>query len=221
MKVVIDARWIDTFPSGVGVYTQELLRHIPRMEPAWDFHLFFKNDEIKARVLDECRLGELANVTSEVLPYGIFSLMGQLRLPRKLKALGADIFHSTNYMIPYLAFNSASRHEGGCRAIATIHDVIPLVVPNHAPRSLKSKMPAVFRQSLRQSVRHSSSVITVSETSRNDMVKVLKLRDRKADGLKWCTMEWTNVSSLREKHCRTALSRLSYMSGGSIPIKTL
>ncbi len=176
MKIVIDARWIGSAPSGIGVYTAELVKRLPGLEPDWHFHLLFDSDERRARVLAECGLSGNDKITAETLPYGIFSLEGQVRLPGRLRALRADLFHSTNYMIPYLAF-PRGRGAAGCgHCVTTIHDVIPLLLRDHAPQSRKSRMLPLFRFCLSQSVQRASAVLTVSETSRADMIRALKLK---------------------------------------------
>ncbi len=175
MKIVIDARWIGPMPSGVGVYTVELLKRLPALAPDWHFHLLFDDDGLRLRVLEECGLTRNDMVLSETLPYRIFSPEGQLRLPRRLRALRADLFHSPNYMIPYLAFKPGPGGRGCGRCITTIHDVIPLLFRDHAPQSRKSRMLPIFRYCLRQSVHRSDVVLTVSRTSRDDMVRALGL----------------------------------------------
>jgi glycosyltransferase involved in cell wall biosynthesis len=180
MKIVIDARWIGPTPSGVGVYTVELLKRLPALASDWHFHLLFDDDDLRLRVLEECGLAQNDMVLSETLPYGVFSPEGQLRLPRRLRAIRADLFHSPNYMIPYLAFKPGPGGRGCGRCITTIHDVIPLLFRDHAPQSRKSRMLPLFRYCLRQSVLRSDAVLTVSRTSRDDIVRALGLAGAEA-----------------------------------------
>lgn len=171
--VAIDARWIGPTPSGVGVYTLELLRRLPRLAPDWHFHLLFASEKLRLQTLENGNLGACVNVTAEVLDYGIFAPAGQLRLPRRLRQLGATLFHTTNYLMPYLAFPRGGA-AGACgRCVATIHDVIPLLLRDHAPRSRKSRLLPLFRLCLRQSLLRSGAVITVSETARRDLLAAL------------------------------------------------
>ena len=184
MKIVIDARWIGATPSGIGVYTIELLRRLPALEPEWQFHLLFNDDALRARVLEQCGLTDNERVVTKMLPYGIFSIEGQLRLPHLLRQMRANLFHSPNYMIPYLAFSRNAAEQGAIRCVTTIHDVIPLLLRDHAPQSRKSRMMPLFRYCLRQSVRRSDAVLTVSDTSRRDIIRVLKLNETDAAKLK-------------------------------------
>ena len=81
MKIVLDARWIGAAPSGIGVYANELIRRLPAIEPDWQFHLLFDDDVLSDRVLSQSGLADNEHVTAETLPYGIFSIEGQIRLP--------------------------------------------------------------------------------------------------------------------------------------------
>jgi glycosyltransferase involved in cell wall biosynthesis len=180
MRIVLDARWIGATPSGIGVYAVELLRRLPALEPDWQFHLLFDDDALRERVLDQCGLADIERVSAETLPYGLFSIEGQIRLPRRLRQLRADLFHSPNYMIPYRAFPEGTAGRGAMRCVTTIHDVIPLLLRDHAPQSRKSRMLPLFRHCLRQSVRRSDAVLTVSETSRRDIIRVLNLGEAEA-----------------------------------------
>ena len=180
MRIVLDARWIGPTPSGIGVYAGELIRRLPALEPDWPFHLLFDDDALRVRVLDQCGLADHERVSAETLPYGLFSLEGQLRLPRRLRQLDAGLFHSFNYLIPFLAFPAGAEARTATRCVTTLHDVIPLLLPGHAPRSRKSRLLPLFRHCLRQSVRRSDAVLTVSETSRRDIIRALKLTDAEA-----------------------------------------
>lgn len=172
-RVVIDARWIGSAPSGVGVYTTELLRRLPALAPTWDFHALFAAQETADRVLPPAERPD--NVATEVLAYGVFSPESQLLLPSRLKRLPCDLFHTTNYMMPYMAFRRGGRPGRGGRCVVTIHDAIPLLLPDHAPRSRKTRMLPLFRLCLRMSVERAAAVITVSQASRRDIATALRL----------------------------------------------
>jgi glycosyltransferase involved in cell wall biosynthesis len=64
--------------------------------------------------------------------------------------------------------------------VTTLHDAIPLLLPGHAPRARKTRFLPLFRWCLQESVRRSAAVVTVSETSRRDIVRALRLDGRAA-----------------------------------------
>lgn len=170
---VIDARLITESPSGIGVYATEIISRLPVMAPDIRFHVIFRSAEIRDRVIDGGGLGSLPNLSTEIISYGPFSPKSQIFLPRRIRALGAGVFHTPNFIMPYLAFPRSLR--GKCRCIANIHDIIPLVVKDYAPNSRTSKFLPVYRECIRQTVLRSHAVITGSEAAKRDIVEQLEL----------------------------------------------
>ena len=177
--IVFDARWIHPEPSGIGIYARELLRRLPRLAPELDFVVLFNQADVCRRTLAETDIDALPNVRGHLFDAGIFAPRSQWRLPVELRRLGASVYHSPNYLLPYAAF--PVDRPGRVRAVTTIHDVIPFVVPNHAPRSRKMRLWPLFVWCMRQSVARADAVITVSDASRDDLIRVLRLPPRRAD----------------------------------------
>lgn len=183
--IVIDARWITPSPSGISVYTLELLRRLPLLAPRWKWIFLFQDPSIRDKVLADPAFASNPHlhISAKLVPFGIFSPIGQIRLPNLLREWKCDLFHSTNYMIPYLAFGPVGTFFGlahhrncGCGScVTTIHDATPLLLKKHAPRSRKSHALGLFRECLRAAVRYSAAVTTVSETSRRDIIKALRI----------------------------------------------
>ena len=96
-----------------------------------------------------------------------------------LRSLGIDVFHSTNYMIPLPAF--PRDRPGGIKCIVTLHDLIPLVFPEYVPRSRKKRLFPVYRMLMLEVARRSDAIITVSRSSREDILKHLRIPDAHAD----------------------------------------
>ena len=176
MKAVFDSRWIYERPSGIGVYAREMMGRLPRLLPDLDFVFLFSDEALERRHADA--LAGLRNVQIVRFPHGPLSPASQLRLPAFLRELRADLFHTPNYMMPYLAFPPAPGRR--TKAIVNIHDVIPLVVEGYAPSSRTSRFRGVFRFCLAQSVHRADRVVTGSEASRRDLVASLALHPRDA-----------------------------------------
>ena len=169
-QAVFDARWILPTPSGIGVYARELALRLPALLPDWRFAFLARPDADAAAFVPPDAAGRVA---VERLPFGPLSPKSQLLLPGVLRRLGADLFHAPNFMIPFRAF----RRGGGARVrcLATIHDVIPLVVPDYAPASRTARLRPLFRLCLREAARRADVLLTVSETSRRDIASALRL----------------------------------------------
>ena len=173
MRIAIDARWIFPEISGIGAYTRELIRHLVPLDTCNEYVLFFDNAGIRDRTLQETGLVESSRLKTHLLPFGIFSARGQVSLPGRLKALGIDTFHSTNYMIPLWAF--PPRKPGRIKCVATVHDVIPMIFPHHAPRSKKSRLFPLYRRLMIEVGRRADAIIVDSRASRADVLKHLRI----------------------------------------------
>ncbi|MFO7536398.1 MAG: glycosyltransferase family 1 protein [Kiritimatiellia bacterium] len=179
MKIAIDARWIFPRISGIGAYTRELIRALAALDSKNRYTLLFDRADLRDRTGREAGLADHPNFESRVLPYGVFSARSQWALPGFLRSEKIDLFHSPNYMIPLAAF---PRHRPGrARAVVTIHDVIPLLFPDHAPRSRKSRFFFLYKWLMTEVARRADGIITVSETSRRDCLKLLSVAPERAD----------------------------------------
>jgi glycosyltransferase involved in cell wall biosynthesis len=80
-------------------------------------------------------------------------------IPLKLRRLGADLLHSPHYVRPVVC---------PTRSVVTIHDCIHLLFPQYLPNRLAY---SYARFMLGLVVRKSALVFTVSEASRNDILR--------------------------------------------------
>ena len=173
MKIGIDARWIFKELSGIGSYTRELIRHLARLERADEFVIYFSDPALRDRTVAETDLGRAPNFSTRLLPFGLFSIRNQFRLPSLLAEAVLDVFHSTNYMIPLRAF--PRRRPGHIRCVTTIHDLIPLMFPAYAPRAWKRRFFPLYRWLMHEVALRSDLVITDSQSARDDVVRHLRL----------------------------------------------
>lgn len=174
---VFDTRWILDKPSGIGVYALELARRLPARLPGWRFVFLLRRDappELESRLLADAPGG----ADAVRMARGPLSPLGLVALHALLLRRRADVFHTPNFMPPHLPF--PRRGGGRVRVLATIHDVIPLVLPDYAPASRTSKMRGLFRLCLRATARGADALFTVSETSRRDVVSALGLSEKDA-----------------------------------------
>ena len=177
MKIAIDARWIFPELSGIGLYTQELIRALAQLDQQNEYVLLFQQPETQRRVVAYTGLKDTPNFRTELVPFGIFSLANQIRLPGLLRRWGADVFHSPNYMIPFHAFPRRERHT---RCVVTIHDLIPLLFPEWTPRAKKTKLLPVFRRLIQAVAARADAILTVSKASRCDILRVFPIPENRA-----------------------------------------
>ncbi|HPF98757.1 MAG TPA: glycosyltransferase family 1 protein [Kiritimatiellia bacterium] len=178
MRIGIDARWIFPQVSGIGTYTRELIRELAALDRQNEYVLFFQDARIADDVTGAARLSDAPNFSTRLLDYGVFSPAGQARFPAELRGLNLDVFHSPNYMLPLFAFPKG--RPGDLRCVVTIHDVIPLLFPDHAPRSRKTRMFPVYRWLMQQVGARADVIVTVSESSRRDVLEQLHIGPERA-----------------------------------------
>jgi glycosyltransferase involved in cell wall biosynthesis len=162
LTIAIDARWIFEALSGVGVYTRNLIRHIPLVDDRNRYVLLFDSPALMERERQRTEAAKRRNVSVEVLPYSVFSLRNQAKLPRKLKQLGVDVYHSPNFMIPLRNVQP--------KTFVTIHDLIPLLFPQYTRRSKKSRLFPLYRWLMKRVAGKADAIIADSDCTRNDIL---------------------------------------------------
>lgn len=173
MKICIDARWIFPELSGVGLYTQELIRALARVDRENEYTLLFDRIALRERTRTATRFDQSARFRSVMIPYGVFSLRSQWELPRFLARQNFDVFHSTNYMMPLL-------RPGHVRRIVTIHDLIPLLFPDHAPKSRKSRLFPLYRRLMLEVAARADVILAPSVSTRRDIIQELQVPESRA-----------------------------------------
>ena len=179
MNIAIDARWIFPEISGIGQYTSELIRHLAKQDSENRYLLIFNNADVLSGIMETWGSELPGNFSAELTPYGVFSPWSQLRMPGRLRRWGIDLYHSTNYMIPFRAFPRS--RKGRIRCVTTIHDVIPLIFPEHAPKSRKARVFPIFVRIMREVGIRSHAIITVSRASAGDIVRHLQIPEASTD----------------------------------------
>jgi glycosyltransferase involved in cell wall biosynthesis len=172
MKIAIDARWIFPALSGIGVYTRELIRALAQIDGENHYRLLFQHPDLRDRTAADTGFRANPRFETALVPYGLFTLRNQALLPGTLRRFEADVFHSPNYMMPLLP---AAAGRPRPRRVVTIHDVIPLMFPDHAPKSRKSRLFPLYRLLMLAIGRRADRIITVTEASRADVIRQLRI----------------------------------------------
>ncbi len=158
-RIGIDARKLHDF--GIGTYIRNLLKQLARIDQATEYVLL-------CRPCDVSVVNQLG-VNFRAVPEASsnYSIGEQLRIPLVLKRESVHLFHAPHYVLPPLA---------QCKSVVTIHDVIHLLFPQYLPSRLAY---AYARASLWAAVRRSDRILTVSETSKNDILRRFKVAAEK------------------------------------------
>ena len=151
MRVAIDIRKLHDY--GIGTYLRNLLRQLARIDHDTEYVLLQRRG---GRGLTAPPGRNFRCVTVSANSY---SVAEQISIPFTLARLSPDLFHAPHYVLPPLA---------PCRAVVTIHDCIHLIFPHYLRRRLAH---AYARTMFWTAVRRASRILTVSEASKNDILR--------------------------------------------------
>jgi len=134
------------------------------MDDGHRYVLFFNNPEFE-------KFKEPSPKFKKVLADApIYSLREQTHFLKVLNKEKLDLMHFTHFNAP-IFYKTTS--------IVTIHDLILSFFPGKKKKSILSKLG--YFLTLRSSVKHAKKVITVSENSRDDLIKIMKTPKDKID----------------------------------------
>jgi glycosyltransferase involved in cell wall biosynthesis len=95
--------------------------------------------------------------------------MEQVRIPLALRREGVTLFHAPHYVLPALV---------RCTSVVTIHDCIHLMFPQYLPNRFAYQYA---RGSIRLAARRATRIMTVSESSKRDILKFVDTEPGKID----------------------------------------
>ena len=161
MRIAIDARKLRDY--GIGTYVRNLLRHLARIDRATEYVLLTRPVDVElGRELGE----NFRTVPERAGPY---TIREQVSVPLDLRREGIDLFHAPHYVLPPLT---------PCKSVVTIHDCIHLRFPQYLPNRLAY---AYARSSLWAATHRANRVLTVSETSKRDILRYFRVPESKID----------------------------------------
>jgi len=164
MNIGIDARLLERRITGIGRSLILLLNEIPKIDKKNKYYLF----SYGPIDVDKSFYKNIKTVKN-FIPQKLFSpLWSNLILPYYLKKNNIQILFSVNQIIPLVKVR-------GCKYISVVHDVIYKADPNF--------LPFVYRKYLQLfayfSIKISDIVITVSEYSKEDILKNYNVEEKK------------------------------------------
>jgi glycosyltransferase involved in cell wall biosynthesis len=163
VEVGISGLALDYPHSGTAVYIRHLVPLLPHIAPEMEFRLFTRwslesFDGVRGERLvtpaAPCNRGAGVGAQVDKLLWETGSLPVAARLRREA------MVHSPTFTAPVGV---------GIPVVVTVHDVIPLVLPGYH----RSRQARLYSRLMAATVRRASAIITVSEWSRRDIVRVL------------------------------------------------
>lgn len=158
--------------AGVARYTRSLVEALTRVDRYNHYTLFYGGRGLDRTTEAYAQLAALVegrpNVQVQELawtPRQLTILWQRLRLPWPVDGVIGphDVIHAPDFIGP--------PHRQG-RSIVTIHDLSFLVVPQYAD----PKLVAYLKGAVPRAVRRADRVVAVSETTRQDLIRLLKVK---------------------------------------------
>ncbi len=164
-KVLINALHLGSHDSGVHQTTRSLIESFSKVGcKNIDIHVLVPKDKKEVFGTDHELTVRVAPISSG--DKWLRVIFEHLRLPQFLKKEEYNIYHSTNYVLPYF-LNSPS--------VLTVHDLISLDYPEFCPR----ESVVYHKLLLERSIKKADKVIAVSNTVKNDILSRFDIDDDK------------------------------------------
>ncbi len=160
MRIAIDATSVPPSPAGAGVYALELVRAMMDCDPRDGYAVFTRGPRFDTGAADR-RNWRVERVAAGSRARRL--LWEQMRLPRDLARLGADVLHSTHHTLPLRPMRA--------KRVVTIHDVTFFRIPERYPPARRLYMRAMTRLAARVA----DAIIVPSQAVRHDVIRVLRV----------------------------------------------
>jgi len=164
MRIVFNGWFIDQPHTGSGQYTRQLLRQLSRVAPQHEYALVVPHKN-SFEIIDITADTDFQLLASSLLPpHSNFRklLFEQSNVPRAARAYGADVLH-----VPYWAPPLRS----SVPIVVTIHDIIPLILPQYRGGPLVR----AYTQLVSAAARGATLILTDSDASRSDILQQLRV----------------------------------------------
>lgn len=163
MKIALDARGINWYAgTGIGTYTSQIIKHMLELDRTNAYLLFWWGDNYRNLCND--------NVEIHIASKRHKRFFEDFYMPQSLEKNAIDLYHVPQNGIG-LSLGLPSNQS--CAQVATIHDLIPYVMPETVGRSYLKK----FLATMPQIIQNSNRIITVSEFSKRDIMRVFNVEE--------------------------------------------
>lgn len=160
LRIGIDATAVPPNPAGAGTYTLQLTRALVRSDLPAEFFIFADAHVQQLLKLPPDNRTHVIRTPSQ--PPFRRLLWEQLRLPGLARKHKLDVLHSPHYTRPY---------QLSCASVVTFHDMSTFLYPETHTRARRWFFPLAMRLSARLA----DALIAVSESTRQDAIRLLGL----------------------------------------------
>ena len=159
MRIAIDARIAHYTGAGIGQYAVHLAQALTRVDPANQYVLLQSRKDHRT-LAEGPHVQRKSMVTPSHHRWEQEMLVAEFKLRPALRRLGIDLLHSTDF-IPPLRLH-------GFKSVITVHDLAFLRWPHFL-----TEASARYYGQVEAAVERADHIIAVSESTKNDLVKLL------------------------------------------------
>ncbi len=161
MKISIDARGINWYRgTGIGTYTENVLKNLLNIDNENFYNLYWSGENYENFIKDNSKI-----IMASKKHHRFFE---QNYFPRNINKENIDIYH-----VPQ---NGIGVFPGtNCKKVATIHDLIPYIMPETVGKGYLIK----FLREIPQVIDNCHALITVSEHSKKDILRFFPIDENK------------------------------------------
>ncbi len=194
MRIVIDIQSVIGQKTGVGKYTEGLVKGLSRLPASHQFSLFYFNFRSRFKGME---LSAKKFTNKEVkLPGRLFSFFWKKGGAFKFDRLSgeADLFHFPNFI---------SRPVKSGKTVVTVHDL----AFRRFPRYIEKKNLAFLNDNLPRTLAKADKIIAVSRFTKDELLKFFPVPERKIkvihEGIDESFRrinDWVQLDEVREKY---------------------
>lgn len=161
MRIAIDARGVNWYSgTGIGTYTSQIINHILKKDMDNSYFLYWWGENYKSLYNTNVSISLASKKHRKFFEESFF--------PANLAKNSIDIYH-----VPQNGIGLP--HKKSCSYISTIHDLIPYILPETVGKGYLKR----FITAMPQIVQNSDTIITVSEHSKKDLIKIFNVEESK------------------------------------------
>ena len=168
MKIGIDARLYGIGHRGLGRYTQKLIEQLERLDHDNEYVIFLQPEEYEQYQPVNPKF------TKVLAPYRPYSWQEQLIFPQLIGKYHPDLMHFPHFNVPVIY---------GCPYVVTIHDLIITHYPTSRATTRNKFVYQLklfgYRVIVKLAAKRARQVITVSDFTRQDIIKLLGVAESK------------------------------------------
>ena len=159
MRIGIDARLVFYNRAGIGQYIIQLTEAMARLQPEEDSFVLLQSRK------DQSDLIQSNGFERKSLWTPSHNRFEQSALGFEISRLGLDLLHSPDFIPPF---------RRNCKSVITVHDLAFLLYPHFL-----TKESARYYGQIDQAWRNTDHIIAVSETTKQDSIKMLGVPEKK------------------------------------------